>query len=41
MAKGDRKPTRWAKDRQRKKKERGKRAAEAKAAARGKSVKKR
>ncbi len=41
MAKGDRKPTRWAKDRQRAKKARGKRKAEAKGAARGKTIKKR
>jgi hypothetical protein len=41
MGKGDRKPTRWAKDRQRKKKERGQRKAETKGVARGKNPKKR
>ena len=40
MGKGDRKPTRWAKDRQRKKKERGERKAVAKADARGVKAKK-
>ena len=34
MGKGDRKPVRWAKDRERKKQERGKRKAEAKHKAR-------